>query len=190
MSRYIPNTLFNVISEHFSEIMLRTGAWLHHLQHSLRFQKYLKVTLYCILESLICHNLCVTLQKALKLRLHTKFINGYYMHISDHYFNYITIETLCVELICITEQIYKWLATDLETPLYSFQLLFGDFGMPSCHVSWLLSVKWVSDASWYEHIQLNSSFTFFFFPFLFILPKFQKRDANHLKYFTLPLHCL
>jgi hypothetical protein len=26
MSQYIPNTLFNVISEHFSEIMLRTGA--------------------------------------------------------------------------------------------------------------------------------------------------------------------
>lgn len=98
------------------------------------------------------------------------------------YHDYITIKTSCLQLIWITEQINKWPATDLETPLDSFQLLFSDFGMPSCHVSWLLRIKWVSDAPWYEHIQLNPSFTFFFFPFLFVLPKFQKREANRLKF--------
>lgn len=73
--------------------------------------------------------------------------------------------------------------TDLKTPLDSFQLLFCNFGMPSCHVRWLLCIERVSNASWYEHIQLNSSFTFFFFPFLLVLQVYNKRpDPLNLLY--------
>lgn len=62
----VPNALFDVVPENLPEIVLRTGARLHHLHHALRLQKDVVVALNGVLERLIGHDLGLSLQKALK----------------------------------------------------------------------------------------------------------------------------